>query len=142
MAPSVYLTSREIQRWLAPWPIHLRGARSFRWRLRILPLSKVERFYAFWKTGPRQVRRTIGWWADQCAKYKSPSEQHYIHMLARDRVPVLRSLTIVAIQRGGKMIVLDANHTTIATALVRRHGFQGATLGLKWVGVLIGQRMR
>jgi hypothetical protein len=68
--------------------------------------------------------------------YKSPGEQHYLHLIARDRIPVLRSLTIVVIRRDGKWIVVDGNHHLIALALVRRHRFAGKSALIKYIGVL------
>ena len=127
------LSAREVTRWLQPWPIQLRGGR---FHLEIVPISRCERFYAFWRTGPRSEYRTIAWWAKMAATYKAPGEQHYIHMLARDRIPVLTSLTIVVIQREGKWIVVDGNHHLIGLALVRRHRFAGKTALIKYVGVL------
>src|SRR3990167_5726319 len=54
------LSAREVTRWLQPWPIQLRGGR---FHLEIVPISRCERFYAFWRTGPRSEYRTIAWWA-------------------------------------------------------------------------------
>ena len=127
------LSAREVTRWLAPWPIQLRGGR---FHLEILPVSRCERFYAFWKTGPRAQYRTIAWWAKMAAAYKSPGEQHYLHQIARDRIPVLRSLTIVIIQRDGKWIVVDGNHTLIALTMVRRYRFAGKSALIKYLGVV------
>ena len=130
----ISLSAREVTRWIAPRPVALK---SGRFSLHILPISRCERFYAFWKTGPKAEFRTIAWWARKAKGYKCPSEQHYIHMLARDRIPVLPSLTIVVIQRDGKWIVVDGNHHLIALALVHRHGFFQRIALVKYVGVLM-----
>jgi|SRR3972149_4023994 len=130
------LTSTQVNRWLSPWPIGL--PKRWTWQLQIVPLFRCERFYAFWKTGPRQEYRTIAWWADQASLYQMPSEQHYIHMLARERIPLLRSLTILTIRRDGKTLVIDGNHHLIAASLVRRHGFQGRRTELAFIGTLLG----
>jgi len=110
--------------------------RGGRFHLEILPISRCERFYAFWKTGPRAVYRSIAWWAKMAANYKAPGEQHYLHQIARDRIPVLRSLSIVVIHRDRKWIVVDGNHHLIALAMVRRHRFAGKSALIKYLGVV------
>lgn len=127
------ITSKDLIHWLHPWPIRLPRQN---YKLLILPIWRCERLFAFWKVNGKY--RSIAWWADRAADYKAPCEQHYIHMLARDRIPTLSSLTIIVLRREGKNIVIDGNHQLIALALVRRHGFHGRKALIKHVGILMG----
>ncbi len=128
------LTTNGLTNWLHPWPIKLPNRK---WTLQVVPFSQAEKLYCFWYVNGTE-KRTIAWWADQCAKYKAPSEQHYIHMLARDRIPVLPSLTVIVTEHRGVQTVIDGNHHLIALALVRRHKFHGRATKLTHVGVLRG----
>ncbi len=139
------LTTREVEKWLNPWPIAFKNRRRT-WSLSVVPLSACGKLYSLWETdgvgqGGRapKKRRTIEWWAQQASKGKMQGNQHYVHMLARFQVPVMSSLTVMTVTYKGKSVVVDGNHHLIATLLVSRFGYEGYATELTHAGVLKGR---
>ena len=131
---AVNLSSKEVQDWLNPWPIKLKRKR--RWGLAVIPISHVAKFTCLWKDGNGD-QKTIGWWADRAAKGGvADDRQHYLHMLARFQVPVMSSLTVMAMKKDGAWCLIDGNYHSIACMMIVRNRYQGLKCRLRWAGVL------
>ena len=131
-------SSKEIHRWLNPWPIKLKRRR---WKIIVVPLRSCAKLTCFWKVDGK--RKTIGWWAKMAAKGKVPDErQHYIHILARFHVPVLSTITAIAVIKDGAWTVIDGNYHLIAALSVKKYGHERHSLKcpVTWVGLVIPSR--
>ena len=127
------MTTKEVIRWLRPWPIRL--PLKAHWDLSVISVARAARLKIFWKVGGKH--RTAHWWADQCRKQTAPQEQHYIYAIAVDRMPVARSLTLVVMPWDGVEVIVDGNHHLVAALLARKWG--AGKCGLRSVGLI---RMR
>lgn len=131
------LSTTDVINWLQPWPIRFlnpRGRNSV-WEFSVLPLKTCLRFKAFWPSD--RSYHNLDWWVREAMDCRMDHDQHYVHMLARTRIPVLPSLTILVSPSGGHGLrVLDGNHHLIAAGMVGVYHWQGLKTPLTHVGVL------
>lgn len=132
------LTTKQLVKWLNPWPIKFKGECSSKWALKVLTLTQAEKLSVFWKVNDSGLFRSVRWWACQAAKYKMPVEQHYIHMLAKYRVPLLSNFTVIVIwrEKEQRWVVVDGNHHLAAVILAGRLKWQGLKSGITHIGVM------
>lgn len=134
------LSTPDIERWLTPWPIRFKN-RTRQWTMKICTLAQAESLAIFWRLhndDPTSLR-SVRWWAEQAKHGKAPAEQHYVHMLAHHRLPVLSNLTILVVwhKKAKRWVVIDGNHHLIAAILVGRLRWRRLRTKLKAVGVVI-----
>lgn len=130
-------SSKEIERWLRPWPIKLRKRR---WKIIVVSLRSCGKLKCYWKM-PDGERKTIGWWAKMAAKGKVPDDrQHYIHMLARFHIPVMANLTAIALKRKSEWTVIDGNYHLMAALSVKAYKYKRLKCPISWVGLAIPAR--
>lgn len=128
------ISQRDMERWLNPWPIAFRE-RKAQWELVVLPWTRAGALTCLWRHG--RTRRRISWWAREAARGTAPQEQHYLHSLARHAIPTMTSLTVVAVHRDGKHVVVDGNHRLISLLMVKRYAFMDVSCSLTHVGVVV-----
>lgn len=125
-----HLTTRDVIRWLRPWPIRLPPKAT--WEFSLASFSEAERLKIFWKVQGKH--RTAQWWAMKCLKQAAPQEQHYCYSIAVERMPVARSLTVIVMPWEGVEVVVDGNHHLVAALLARRWG--AGRCALRGVGLI------
>lgn len=125
------ITPKEINGWLAPWPISLEKKRE--WKFEILPLRTVLK----WKNPNRLVnlgRISFNEIAKRMHEDNlSGLQDHYIKVLVDEWVPTAKGLVIIAKSGDKDTVVWDGSHrlSALAYALRGKHKIR-----MTYVGVL------
>jgi len=134
------LSSVDVIKWLQPWPIDLlrKDWRNKHWELRIESLDDAGNYHSIFNTRSRAAKiHDLAKRLKQSIDKELPDplnwHGHYVEMLARDHVPIMRSLTIIVDRKYGLWRVIDGNHRLLACCLVQ---LQKRPLQIKAVGVV------